>query len=74
MVGEIVEVVGGVGVTQPQIELLAKRQITLPMLRHAASTCDPGAMKAYISALLDSEGEHDETAGPRRDDAVGNSC
>ncbi len=73
MSGEIVYTIGGVGLTQPQIDLLSRRQITLSMLENAAITSEGDAMKLYIRELLDSRGGHNDAAGPGIDYNFGNS-
>jgi hypothetical protein len=67
----IVCVIGGVGLNENQIELLAKRQVPLSKLKEIASRFDDEAMKRYIGALLDSRGGQDEAGGPGIDSNCG---
>lgn len=66
-------IIGGVGLTKANIELLTRRQITLSMLEEAAKNSDEKAMRLYIRDLLDSRGGQSEAAGPEIDNNFGNS-
>jgi len=59
--------IGGVRLTESDLNLLAQRQITVEMLQYTASNSDDHAMRLYIHSLLSSSGDYSEVAGPMID-------